>query len=161
MFIFLKILFLKKMSLQLNNLSPEIGNHLLNLKGQFLVNHPVKPFQVFSYLSQTLLIQSLLFCLFQDIPTYCITLTLLVLCLDRHQSIRHPDPGPLPMRWILALVWVISVALVLPYMAYITHVDLSVSNLKWDPSVILYETCANILSIDKSRPKNKYTQDIQ
>ena len=31
------------------------------------------------------------------------------------------------MRWILALVWVISVALVLPYMAYITHVDLSVS----------------------------------
>ena len=65
------------------------------------------------------------------------------------------------MRWILALVWVISVALVLPYMAYITHVDLSVSNLKWDPSVILYETCANILFIDKSRPKNKYTQDIQ
>ena len=54
-------------------------------------------------------------------------MTLLVLCLDRHQSIRHPDPGPLPMRWILALVWVISVALVLPYMAYITHVDLSVS----------------------------------
>ena len=31
------------------------------------------------------------------------------------------------MRWILSLVWVISVALVLPYMAYITHVDLSVS----------------------------------
>ena len=31
------------------------------------------------------------------------------------------------MRWILGLVWVISVALVLPYMAYITHVDLSVS----------------------------------
>ena len=71
--------------------------------------------------------------LLQDIPTYCITLTLLVLCLDRHQSIRHPEPGPLPMRWILALVWVISVALVLPYMAYITHVDLSVSAIRWCP----------------------------
>ena len=79
----------------------------------------------------------IIFCLLQDIPTYCITLTLLVLCLDRHQSIRHPDPGPLPMRWILALVWVISVALVLPYMAYITHVDLSVSAFRWTPSVIL------------------------
>ena len=37
------------------------------------------------------------------------------------------------MRWILALVWVISVALVLPYMAYITHVDLSVSAIRWGP----------------------------
>lgn len=71
----------------------------------------------------------ILVCFFlQDFPTYCITLTLLVLCVDRHQSIRHPELGPLPMRWILCLVWAISLALVLPYMAYITHVDLSVSS---------------------------------
>ena len=36
---------------------------------------------------------NIILALLQDIPTYCITLTLLVLCLDRHQSIRHPDPG--------------------------------------------------------------------
>lgn len=68
--------------------------------------------------------------LFQDIPGYCCTLTLLVLCFDRHQSIRHPEMAPLPIVWILGLVWAISIALVLPYMAYITHVDLSVSDIK-------------------------------
>lgn len=68
--------------------------------------------------------------LFQDIPGYCSTLTLLVLCFDRHQRIRHPEMAPLPIVWILGLVWAISIALVLPYMAYITHVDLSVSGIK-------------------------------
>ena len=69
----------------------------------------------------------IMYVFFQDIPTYCITLTLLVLCLDRHQFIRNPEQGPLPMGWILGLLWAISFALVLPYIAYITHVDLSVS----------------------------------
>ena len=64
---------------------------------------------------------------FQDIPTYCLTLTMLVLCLDRHQSIRHPEKAPMPITWILGLVWFVSIALVLPYMAYIKHFDLSVS----------------------------------
>ena len=52
---------------------------------------------------------------------------MLVLCLDRHQSIRHPEKARMPITWILGLVWFVSIALVLPYMAYIKHFDLSVS----------------------------------
>ncbi len=86
---------------------------------------------------------------FQDIPTYCLTLTLLVLCLDRHQVIRHPDQAPLPMPWVLGLVWAVSIVLVLPYMAYITHVDLSVRprKLNW--------LCLNIRTEKPKRQKWK------
>ena len=50
-------------------------------------------------------------------------MNLLVQCLDQHQSIGYPDPGLLPMRWILALVWVISLAF-LPVIENFTHSDL-------------------------------------
>lgn len=62
----------------------------------------------------------------QDIPTYSLTLTLFVLCLDRHQCIRHPDRQRLPISWALGLVWAVSIGLVLPYAAYITYIDLSI-----------------------------------
>ena len=69
-----------------------------------------------------------------------------MLCLDRHQTIRHPERGPLPIGWILLLVWVISIAMVLPYLSYITHIDLSVS------ICLLFSTavCLQFVSVTKA-----------
>ncbi len=55
-------------------------------------------------------------------------LTLFVVSVDRHNAILCPHLAtPMPMKWAVALVWAISGALVLPYSAYITYIDLSVS----------------------------------
>ena len=65
--------------------------------------------------------------LFQDIPNYCMMLTLLLVNVERHRVLRDPASFlPLPIFWALALVWAVSAAAVMPYAAYITYLDLSV-----------------------------------
>ena len=72
---------------------------------------------------------------FQDVPHYCLMLTLLVVCVDRyllvsgrgHKRIGGSDGCGFSVPWALVLAWVLSIAVVLPYSAYITFIDLSVS----------------------------------
>ena len=62
----------------------------------------------------------------QDVPHFCLMLTLLLVSADRHSAIVR-DARLIPMRWAVALAWALSVGLVLPYSAYIKYIDLSVS----------------------------------
>jgi len=133
------------------HLTDNIHVCVLNLTVAFLMQLlMVVPLSLFAIMSQNWVLGTFIcyICpIIQDIPTYCITLTLLVLCLDRHQSIRHPELGPLPMHWILGLVWAIAFALVLPYMAYIKHYDLSILG----PLLTGVEICIISLSGTASR----------
>ena len=63
----------------------------------------------------------------QDIPNYCLMGTIFILSLDRHRRIKNPEKRSIPIKWALGIVWLVSLALVLPYSAYITFFDLSVS----------------------------------
>lgn len=54
-------------------------------------------------------------------------LTLFSLTVDRYRRLCRPGDETLPIKWVLTLVWAISVAVVLPYSSYITFIDLSVS----------------------------------
>ena len=63
----------------------------------------------------------------QDIPNYCLMGTIFILSLDRHRRIKNPEKRSIPIKWALGIVWLVSLALVLPYSAYITFIDLSVS----------------------------------
>merc|ERR1712025_272899 len=57
----------------------------------------------------------------QDLPSYAIMLSLLVLCIDRYKILRHNSNKIIPMHVVLPLVWVLSMSMVLPYTAYISH----------------------------------------
>ena len=62
----------------------------------------------------------------QDVPHFCLMLTLLLVSADRHSAIVR-GTQLIPMRWAVSLAWALSVGLVLPYSAYIKYIDLSVS----------------------------------
>ena len=65
--------------------------------------------------------------IFQDLPSYAIMLSLLALSIDRYQILVKPNRKRLSMNVVLPLVWVLSLSMVLPYMAYISHFYLDVS----------------------------------
>ena len=53
-------------------------------------------------------------------------LSLLSLSIDRYQILARPRAKRFPIQVVLPLVWIISLAMVLPYMAYISHFYLDV-----------------------------------
>ena len=54
-------------------------------------------------------------------------LSLISLSIDRYQILARPHAKRFPIQVVLPLVWIISLAMVLPYMAYISHFYLDVS----------------------------------
>ena len=54
-------------------------------------------------------------------------LSLLSLSIDRYQILARPQAKRFPIQVVLPLVWILSLAMVLPYMAYISHFYLDVS----------------------------------
>ena len=48
-------------------------------------------------------------------------LSLLVLSIDRYKILRHTSSKRISMHVVLPLVWVLSMSMVLPYTAYISH----------------------------------------
>ena len=54
-------------------------------------------------------------------------LSLLALSIDRYQILVKPNRKRFSMHVVLPLVWVLSLSMVLPYMAYISHFYLDVS----------------------------------
>ena len=53
-------------------------------------------------------------------------LSLLALSIDRYQILARPNAKRFSIQVVLPLVWVISLAMVLPYIAYISHFYLDV-----------------------------------
>ena len=54
-------------------------------------------------------------------------LSLLALSIDRYQILARPNTKRFSIHVVLPLVWVLSLAMVLPYTAYISHFYLDVS----------------------------------
>ena len=53
-------------------------------------------------------------------------LSLLALSIDRYQTLAKPDRKRFSMQVVLPIIWVISLATVVPYTAFISHVYLDV-----------------------------------
>jgi hypothetical protein len=53
-------------------------------------------------------------------------LSLLALSIDRYQTLAKPDGKRFSMQVVLPIIWLISLAMVLPYTAFISHVYLDV-----------------------------------
>ena len=66
---------------------------------------------------------------FQDVPSFNLQLTLLLLSYDRLRSLKHPTKRKIPIRWALSFTWILSIAYVLPYYIHIQFIDLSVRNI--------------------------------
>nr|XP_040581509.1 putative neuropeptide Y receptor type 6 [Lepeophtheirus salmonis] len=62
----------------------------------------------------------------QDIPGYCLMMTIALISFDRRRLIFDPRKGNVSIRWAIGLSWAISIVLVLPYIGYIVFIDLSV-----------------------------------
>ncbi|XP_017785700.1 PREDICTED: uncharacterized protein LOC108568864, partial [Nicrophorus vespilloides] len=62
--------------------------------------------------------------LFQDIPIYVSTLTMVLTAWDRYRMIRHPTRMRLPAFVCAVGTWLTSICMVLPYPFYIIYVDL-------------------------------------
>ena len=75
---------------------------------------------------------------FQDVPSFNLQLTLLLLSYDRLRSLKHPTKRKIPIRWALSFTWILSIAYVLPYYIHIQFIDLSVRN--------IFLTCDQCLS---------------
>ena len=60
---------------------------------------------------------------------------------NRYKTIHHPNSSAIPIRWAIGLVWAIAIAVVLPYSAYITFIDLSVScqKIQWNECTTTYK----------------------
>ena len=58
---------------------------------------------------------------FSSCGCFCPNVSLLVLCIDRYKILRHNSNKIIPMHVVLPLVWVMSMSMVLPYTAYISH----------------------------------------
>ena len=54
-------------------------------------------------------------------------LSLLALSIDHYMILMKPHLKRFPIQIVLPMVWVISLVMVLPYMAYISHFYLDVS----------------------------------
>ena len=54
-------------------------------------------------------------------------LSLLILSIDRYKILRQTSKKGISMPLVLPLVWVLSLSMVLPYTAYISHFYLDVS----------------------------------
>ena len=75
---------------------------------------------------------------FQDVPSFSLQLTLLLLSYDRLRSLKHPTKRKIPIRWALSFTWILSIAYVLPYYIHIQFIDLSVRD--------IFLTCNQFLS---------------
>lgn len=57
----------------------------------------------------------------QDLPSYAIMLSLLALSIDRYKILRQTSKKRFSIHLVLPLVWALSLCMVLPYSAYISH----------------------------------------
>ncbi|XP_050421051.1 prolactin-releasing peptide receptor [Adelges cooleyi] len=62
----------------------------------------------------------------QDVPTHVITLTFLLMAIDRYKHLKHPSKMRLPPLTCTVGCWIVAFCIVLPYPVYTAYLDLGI-----------------------------------